>query len=385
MNASRRPTLRLLLRLAAPDLAARLVFRLKAYLATVFAVWSLAMLLALCIVDTRFGGSSQLFHIIIMAALGSLPVFMTYPFHSSAGRDFIRRADLQASIETYMEYAGGPAERLLENRAHEALVLSAKDTSLLWKEPLPYRWTRMGIIIFAVICFVSAQGLSFTTGRGLSLSYPVALSYSIEVDRIDMPSDSLFSILVPETKDTSERDAPGARTFTRTGSASDETLAEPDFVATGKTEDGSKNDGDSADTVMAKPAQDSARAGSERGLRRAGNKGIGDQDASEGLPDGQTENGDGSETAGSPGWQGSGRALDPSPIVDYTARFERLFTEALGKETVLGEAPSAEMVSEAIAEYYASFDIRVIVNPMIDPTLARLQASWRRAFMLEDE
>ncbi|GAB1455963.1 hypothetical protein MASR2M48_12700 [Spirochaetota bacterium] len=77
--------------------------------------------------------------------------------------------------------------------------------------------------------------------------------------------------------------------------------------------------------------------------------------------------------------------MDPSPLVDYTARFERLFTEALGKETVLGEAPSAEMVSEAIAEYYASFDIRVIVNPMIDPTLARLQASWRRAFMLEDE
>jgi len=232
-----------------------------------------------------------------------------------------------------------------------------------------------GLFALAAVSFLAAQIASIRSGCGLSLSYPVRRMPEITAERFDPYDDATLDLVVPDAVPEDERGAPGDRRYTGAGAQEEEALAEAAFTAA----DGARND-DSASAGTS--GEERAERRMDVATRGAGT-GSGEAPSSGGDPADDGGDAAGRDSVGearAPGWEGSGRAIDSSPLVDYRARFERQLAESSGRETMLGDAPSAELVSEAIAEFYASFDARVAVGSTAHPGIARAEAAWRRAF-----
>jgi hypothetical protein len=375
---------RMVRKLAGSDVAKRLGNRVVAWAATAFAAWGMALLVAVVLAESRAGPSEYMFHSFIMAALGSLPAFLAAPVKASSGLEAVRRADRGAAVEAWLDYPGGPAERLLETRACEALSIAAIAG---FGRPRPTKTARLFVtLLFALGCasFAIAQIVSVYSGYGVSLTYPDKEIPDFVAQRDLAASEGTSVILAPgapaDDLPDEQRDAPGARDYGIATPRDNESLAEPDFVATGESgvamgEPGSAT-GDTEVTGN-KPVRTFDRAAAGKKPRSGSIDGQDDDDGdrkpagSEGVNSGE---------AREPGWTGTGRALESSPFVDYRARFERQLTEATGKETRLGDTPSAELVSEAITEFYTSFDANIAVSATVDPGLARVMEAWRKAF-----
>lgn len=362
------------------DVVKRLGNRFVAWAATAFAAWSLALLVAVVLAESSFGPSEFVFHAFVIATLGSLPAFLAAPVRQSSGLEAVRRADREAAVEAWLDYPGGPALRLLETRACEALSIA---TIAGFGRPRPGKAARAFVASLFALGFISfsiAQIVSVYSGYGVSLTYPdkeipdfVARR---DLDAAKEEAAILAPGSVPEDPPEEQRDAPGARGYGTADPNGDDSLAEPDFVADAEsgteavqpeTAGGAEND----------PARAPPRATAVQGPRSGA---IGADEAGDSTRNRAGQEGATSGEARAPGWEGSGRAIESSPLVDYRARFERQITEATGKETRLGDAPSAELVSEAITEFYASFDARIAVGAAIDPGLARVMDAWRQAF-----
>jgi len=171
---------------------------------------------------------------------------------------------------------------------------------------------------------------------------------------------------------------PGERRYAGAGSENEDLAAEPDF--------GKDTKGDGEEDVVTSVPSGARRFEEEMAAREQGSRAAATGKSAEGAElkpaDGSSPPGsrDASGEARLPGWEGTGRAIDESPLVDYRARFERQLSETTGTETTLGSKPSAEMVSAAISEYYASFDARVAVEQPVDPGLALAMEAWMKAF-----
>ncbi len=366
------------------DVARRLGNRLVAWLATAFAAWSLTLLIAVALTESRFGPSEYAFHACLIAVLGSLPAFLAAPVRVSSGIEAVRRADRGAAVEAWLDYPGGPAERLLESRACEALSIA---TIAGFGRPEPTKTARTVVAsLFALgfISFAVAQIVSVYSGYDVSLTYPdkEIPDFVAQRDLEAAQEDSLILApgSIPEDYPDEQRDAPGARDYGIAASRDSEPLAEPDFVATGESgvdmgESGAATGG--PEGTGNKPARtfDQTVAGNKPRSGSVDGQIDDDGDRNPVGSDGAT-----SGEARTPGWTGTGRALESSPLVDYRARFERQLVEATGKETRLGDEPSAELVSAAITEFYASFDARIAVGATIDPGLALVMKAWRQAF-----
>ncbi len=365
-------------RLALSDMSVRMAFRFAAWLATALAVWGVSLLLSVALLDSALRPSALSFHTVVMAAIGSLPAFLAYPFSSARALEAVRRADGEAAIESWLDYPGGPAERLLETRAREALSITALKGLA---KPRPSKTASgmvAGLFALAAVSFLAAQIASIRSGCGVSLSYPVRRMPEITADRFDPYDDATLDLVVPDAVPEDERGAPGARRYAGVGAQEEDELAESAFPAA----DGALNE----DPASASPS------GEERAERRMDvatrgtGSGAGEAPSAGGHPTDTGGDAAGRDSAGearAPGWEGSGRAIDASPLVDYRARFERQLAETSGRETILGDAPSAELVSEAVAEFYASFDARVAVGSTAHPGIARAEAAWREAFSPE--
>lgn len=372
---------RMVRKLVRADVARRLGNRFAVWSAVAFASWSMALLVAVALAESGFGPSEFSFHAFIIAILGSLPAFLAAPVRNSSGLEAVRRADREAAVEAWLDYPGGPAERLLETRAREALSIAAITG---FGRPRPGKAARAFAASLFALGFVSfsiAQIVSVFSGYGVSLTYPDKEIPDFVAQRNLAAAEEESLILAPgsgaEDLPGAQRDAPGARGYGAGEPGDDAALVEPDFVADGAsgalaTEPGAASGG--TGTMPAKAAGrstagESARSGTGGG--DAGDESNSNPDGSEGVTSGESL---------APGWEGAGRSIESSPLVDYRARFERQLTEATGKETRLGDAPSAELVSAAIAEFYASFDARVAVSAAIDPGLVRVMEAWRQAF-----
>ncbi|OHD26893.1 MAG: hypothetical protein A2Y38_12645 [Spirochaetes bacterium GWB1_59_5] len=368
---------RMVHRLILADVAKRLGNRFVAWAATAFAAWSLALLVAVTLAESSFGPSAFIFHALVMAVLGSLPAFLAAPVKASSGSQALRRADREAAAEAWLDYTGGPAERLLERRACEALSI-ATITGL--GRPRPTRTARILVASLFALGFVSfaiAQIVSVYSGYGVSLTYPDKEIPDFVAQRDATSAEENAVIMAPgidpEKLSDEQRDAPGARRYGDSGSAEDEALMEPDFVAPGDTGIGAAKSDSGDDSIQDTTAPSAGRSAQ---ARSPGSGAIGGENAE----NGDEGSGDSTGEACAPGWEGSGLAIESSPFVDYRARFERQLTEATGKETQLGDRPSAELVSAAITEFYASFDARVAVGVTMEPGLTRAMELWRRAF-----
>ncbi|HOZ72270.1 MAG TPA: hypothetical protein PLI66_00315 [Spirochaetales bacterium] len=366
MMSARRAVRRLVLR----DALGRLRFRSVAWLGTAFAAWSLTLLASVSLLDTRLMPSPLAFNAIVMAIVGSLPAFLAYPARRSWGMDAIRAADSETSIEAWLGYRGGPAERLLERRALEALGLATIGVPQATRRPASARRFVAALYAVGLASFVAAQIASIGSGCGLSLGYPEREIVPAVSDASVAIEDGYPAVVEAEAEEVDEKPAEDGSAEPRpsrsAGEADENRLEEPDFVA---ASDGRPGDGaaEAAATDQAKAPSRSAVAGA--GTRRGGAVSSGDG------------SGDGSGgEASSPGYEGRGRAIEPSPMLDYRARFERQYAEATGVETAIGPEPSAETVSAAITELFSSYDARVVVGGDVDPELAGLGAAWLDAF-----
>jgi len=195
--------------------ARRLGIRLVAWIATAFATWSLALLIAVVLAESRFGPSEYAFHAGIIAVLGSLPAFLAAPVRVSSGIEAVRRADRGAAVEAWLDYQGGPAERLLESRACEALSIAAIAG---FGRPRPTKTALAVVASFFALGFISfalAQIVSVYSGYGVSLTYPdkEIPDFVAQRDLEAAQADSLILApgTIPEDYPDEQRDAPGAR------------------------------------------------------------------------------------------------------------------------------------------------------------------------------
>lgn len=363
------------------DVARRLGNRLVAWISTAFAAWSLALLIAVILAESRFGPSEYAFHAGIIAVLGLLPAFLAAPVRISSGIEAVRRADRGAAVEAWLDYQGGPAERLLESRACEALSIA---TIAGFGRPQPTKTARVvvaSLFAFGFLSFAIAQIVSVYSGYGVSLTYPDKEIPDFVAQRDLEAAQEESWLVVPgldqEQSSQNQVDAPGAREYGISAPRGNELLVEPDFVA--HSEPGGETMISDASTEKSgiKPGQapDRATAGRNPRTGTAGTNAAEDHTRNTAGPETNA-----SGEARTPGWEGTGRAMDSSPLVDYRARFEQQLTESTGKETRLGNTPSAELVSAAITEFYTSFDTHIAIGSTIDSGLARVMEAWREAF-----
>jgi hypothetical protein len=351
--------------------------RLAVWAAMVLLVWSLAILAALV---TGLGAAA--FHAIVMAAVSLLPAFLVFPTASSAGQDAIRRIDGHASVEAWLGYPGGPAGKVLGERALETLTRAASEH---WNSPRTPRSVRLaiiGIMVSALTALAASQAVSVRAGQGLVFAYPEKPYAGKRSIMEDAQSDPAAGVFVPGTTLPDAGDAqPGASRRLQPG---------PPWPTGSSRHGDPQSDADIAtdgEGNTRQPAQDSAApytggtAAGQAETRRTAAEQLRGSDGQ--AVDGKGDSAGGPDptaTARTPGWEGSGSALEASPIVDYSARFEREYTDATGREAVLGDEPTAAALTMAIAAYYETFDLRVMVGQPLDPELARMQAAWLHAF-----
>ncbi|MBU0929224.1 MAG: hypothetical protein KKA67_15840, partial [Spirochaetes bacterium] len=329
------------------DALRRLGFRFAAWAAFALAAWSLVLLASVLLLESGRGPSPLAFHVVVMSALGLLPAFLAYPFSAGYGLEAVRRCDLETRIETWLDYRGGPAARLLEARAREALSIAAIAGFRKPKPPRTQRAVVIGILSVAAAAFLAAQAASLSSGYGLSFSYPEKPTPDFTVERDRNAGDPYRSIVAPAVDEPdADRGQPGSRRYAGAG-PEDDTAGEPDFGPSGGGEAGpaSRDGTDGYERTERRIASAGGEASGEGGAE-SGNGGRSDEG-------GDSAGRDSSGEARSPGWEGRGGAIDASPFVDYRARFERQFAESSGRETTLGDEPSAELVSAAITEFYA--------------------------------
>jgi len=378
---------RMVRKLERSDILHRLGFRLAAWASVAFAVWAISLFVSVC-----FDEGSALwlppltFHTIVLAAIGFLPAFMAAPFDPSSGIQAIRRVDKDTAVESWLEYPAHrtehPASRLLEKNAFVVLSVAAIAGFGRPKPSRPLRLAVVAMASFGLLAFVSSQMLSIQLGYGVSLSYPDKSIVENALERTVAQADDTGYLVVPAADGTpdDETDAPGSRRYAGPGFRDAEALGEPDVTVAGRAGDSAeelKSAKESSGYATPKKGADPSSGTAENGSYQAG-KGSSPGEVTPGTDSPGT--GDTTGQARTPGYEGSGSALEASPLVDYRARFERQISESSGTETTLGKTPSSEVVSAAIAAYFSSFDLRVVIGQPIEPTLARVQESWSQAF-----
>lgn len=365
----------LLRRMIRRDVALRLARRAGAWAAAALAAYGLVLLLAVALADSGRALPPLAFHGLILTIAGSLPAFLAYPFRPRLGTALVRRVDTDASVEAWLEYRDGPAAPLVGRRALTALEVASLKGSWRPRPRGPALRAALAAAASGALALALAQALSIAGGRGLSLGYPRQRMTDIVAERRAALEAPEAVTVEPELlEEGPPRGGPGARGPEPAGQApSLEALESPDFVAAGKDPSETPGSAARADSGERRPDSGDGRPSpSSDGGAPGGSPGRGSRES------GASERGGGE--ASSPGYEGRGRALEGSPLVDYSARLERELTEATGREYSLGSSPSPEIVSEAIRDYYASFDLRVSVGAERDPYLGSLQAAWATAF-----
>ena len=357
-------------RLALTDAAIRIAHRLAFWAATALVVWS-----ADIVVATVTALPETVFHTIMMTAAAALPAFLLVPCRSSLGLEAVRRIDRKAAIESWLSYRGGPASRMLEARAAEAL--SVADIVGFGRPRLSKaaHTALLGLAGAGLCLFAASQIISLRAGYGLSLLYPdksvdaVVVRRSLEANQ----SQRRYLSPLPLERPAEARDAPGARRSGVPDDQLDEQGARPTFGRP-DTRDAMNDTAPAAAGGVAAPQEPGAGA-PDRGASTGQPSGSGSRRPA----DDQHEDRTGS-VAQSPGYTGTGRAMSGSPLVDYRARLERLFAESTGTETALGSQPSAETVAQTVRYIFSSFDARVVVGQSDDPATASVLDAWRAAF-----
>ena len=353
------------LRLARRDAAARALAGALRWASACFLVWSLAIL-----ASVLYEYPPLAYHALMVVILGTLPAFLFWPPVPGAFMSLVRRVDERSAVEAWLEYEGGPADRLLETRAADVLrVRAAFEPVRARPGPAFLAATAAGLA-----AFIAAQALSMAAGYGVSLGYA---DRSVRDEAVRLAEDAG---VVPEADSLVTRDVPDAGDpaplARRPGDMADEAFPLPSDGMSPTTGLRSGDESPEAGTAGGRPEADSEATGTGQGEPDPG-------DVAGAVSPGDASSGEGEDGMGSsraPGWEGAGQALAASPLVDYRAAFERAYVERTGRDSALGGKAAPGAAGRAIADYYASFDVRVAIDAADSPELELLRRAWTRAF-----
>jgi hypothetical protein len=301
---------------------------------------------------------------LLLTALGALPALLAYPPEGESLVALVRGIDKDAALESYLCQQRGPARALLLSRAGLALRLALLDPPP--RPALSKAWP--AVLAFGIALFALAQGLSLRAGYGISLGYP-------EKGLLDEPQRAEEAgaaaelrpefFLLPPDYGPEEAGSAGAR------------------PAGGNNADGGEAPMRSSLRRPANEAAEPKGADMPEGDETAGGSAEDSAGGGTGTESGAESGGtaEGPRPTGSArqfGYEGSGRALEPSPLLDYRAVLEREFVSRTGKESALGPNATPARFQESIAAYYRSFARDLILRSQAESRVEELKAAWLR-------
>jgi hypothetical protein len=300
---------------------------------------------------------------LVLTALGALPALLAYPPEGERLVELVRGIDKDAALESYLCQDQGPARALLLDRARLALRLALLDPPP--RPALSKAW--LAVLAFGIALFALAQGLSLRAGYGISLGYPEkgALTEPLRTEAAGAHAELRpeFSLLSPDfgqeeagsagARPAGAHEADGGEAATRSP------LRRPANEAA-EPEGANAPEGDEEAGGTAKESGGGSGSGSvaERGGETEGPRALG--------------------SARQFGYEGSGRSLEPSPLLDYRAVFEREYVSRTGEESALGTNAAPALFQESIAAYYRSFARDLILSPQAESRVEELKAAWLR-------
>ncbi|TFG81369.1 MAG: hypothetical protein E4H20_09965, partial [Spirochaetales bacterium] len=301
-----------LAKLMSADAWSRIRIRLRLWAVLSLAIWSLATL-ASVVLDYP----ALVYHALVMTMLGSLPVFMFFPYHGEPFLALVRGVDRKSTLEAWLAYRSGPALPLLTKRAEELLRIR----SLYSRPHTPVGFFVPALAFLGLSALILAQILSIAAGYGMSLGY-ADKSALAEAARDEWQSESTNierTLVVPSSE---KPEAPQAGLRERPSGEAESRIGSPSTALH------SRRPGN-------EPVEPGAAARSPSPVPAAG---TGDGPESPGSPDAGgtdagTRNSEGiaSGESSRPGFRGSGSSLLPSPLLDYRAVFESQVVERTGK------------------------------------------------------
>ena len=357
-------------RLAAKAALRRLRGRVLSWGAGCLAVWGA---LSLAAVLTELPATA--YYGIMMTALGSLFPVLAWPPRGEPFLSLVRSLDEYGVAEACLGAREGPALPLLLEPALVRLRVAEAEgeggpAPLRQRLGPPGRWAAL---LSGLALLAAAQALSVRAGYGFSWGYPDKSALARAERRTDDYTRS---------PDLRERLA----------------LAE---------ESPEGREGENAQAIRPRPGADQyGGAGGNTPLaRRSRSPGANDPGASgQELPSGgerESDTSPGDGTHGAPGsgeedenadarnqlqgserrsgYEGSGQALMPSPLLEYRAIFERQFAERTGRESALGADSSPAAAQRSIEQLFASYARDIVLKPVSDARFEALRAAWLAA------
>lgn len=350
---------RALLRLAFRQALQRWQIGLWRWLALMAALWGALSLVAVTSELPRL-----LYYGLLMTLLGALPAFLAYPQGGEALVALVRSIDNEAALESYIWQEDGPARTLLAPRAELALRLALLDPP---RRPRLHK-AFLAVLAAGIALFALAQALSLRAGYGISLGYPEKglLKPPERVEEAEpFPGYRPEFTLVPTEGGQGEAGREYARPSRGRSAGGGEAVQRSPLRRPG-------NEPAEPESAGAQDGDDEAGAGGGdkgAGGSEAGVTGDSDRDAEGPEPEG---------TARQFGYEGSGRALESSPLLDYRAVFEREYVARTGEESALGPNIAPALAQESIAAYYGSFSRDLVLSAPAEARLEELKAAWLR-------
>lgn len=318
-----------------------------------------------------------------LAALSALPAFLLWPAPDGLLERGLRRFDEDSVFESFIEAPPGPARELL------ASLAAARSDALSGRprERIPRSRRLVLLLAAAAACFVSVEGASLLLHRpgilidsgargrragGREEEGSFGGSENAVVDELArnesrQERESRWRGEAAEGGEAGDGEAEGLA-LDRRRPGEDERISLPMTEGTG-TQAGRETDMASADEV-----------GGTDGTKGDGIAGPASGDGAAAEPEragGEREGGPRTVGRTGRGYESSADTGIPSPLLDYRARFSRVYAERMGKRFTASGKLGLDELGEFTRRFFGSFALSVDAPPAEDPYESLLRLRWR--------
>ncbi len=349
---------KVLKRLLLKDALSRIRQRLKYWAASCILLYSFLLFASFFIAYPPV-----LFYALLMAAGSFFPAFLFWPDRGEPFLKLVSRVDEHMALESWLEYRQGPLSHLVSSRAEEVLRGKADFYSAKQK---PDAFLRL-VLLLSLAAFASGQFLSLKKGMGYS--FVPGSRTGIKDALLAEKSDKGF---LAENEDKGHLPAPESGQSIK--------LYNNDALGLERSEARARL----LDRFFANPLRDLQEKMLPRQSANAAGQGA-EQTAgqSPGALAAASKEEQGDKDPGSPGsqsesgYEGSSKALVADPIPSYLAQFERIYTDKTGDSAALAEKGNPDAFMEALATYFASFDLKLKLGNRLEPELQEIIQLWQ--------
>lgn len=347
-------------------LVAALLRRLAAWLACALILLSAGTAIAALL---RLGAGAQLG--LALAAISALPAFLLWPASELLLELGLRRMDEGSVFEAYLEAPPGPARELLGPMAAErAAALAVRPAE---RARMPHRLALL--LAASAICLAVVEA-----GSLIVLKRPLLIYAGPPDDRgneraeegsFTGPGSEASFGESPEGESDDDDEARDAEEVG--GSAIGEGSGGAEGLALRRRMPQPEEEVELPDSGDGAAARHAGGAGGASGEEAADGAA-----ASSGVPgSGPADRGERAAGRMGRGFESSGDTRIPSPLLDYRARFSRVYAERTGKHFAASGALDLGELGRLQRMFFRSFAISADIAPGEDPYDALLKRRWR--------